>query len=204
MNHKVKISNTPPKRIASSRPFEEPHPIHPCLIPLRSAAKGERQAIAFYLEGAVVECRLFDVFTDIAKDEMHHFVELMRLVSCLDPVQSMIFEESGLNHLVSGRAMSPKWAPGQELAPTESECKEISSPPLKDIRIISLLTKAISDELDAINEYHMALHQTKNPACRELFFHIMNEEKEHVAKLATVLFGFTHEPPLMEIDPTES
>jgi rubrerythrin len=184
-------SNTKKGATTFTGPAEEPRPDHACLIPLRIAARSERQAIAFYLEASLIECRLAEVFLDIAKEEMQHFVEIMRMISSLDPVQAKALEEMGLKHLVAGRALVPKWAMEHQGGP------EVIPPHLRDMQAISLLTRAISDELEAVNQYQTAMMQSKSIICRELFCELMNDEKEHVAKFTSVLFEFTHEPPKM-------
>lgn len=170
-------------------------PDDPCLIMLRKAAIGERQAIAFYLEGAMVECRLSELFLDIAEDETQHFVETMRLISELDCVQANALKEEGLNFLVMRRAMIPKWTMNYPV-----DDAKFTLPDPEDMRAICLLTKAITDEFEAINQYQTSMLQSENIACREHFCQLMNDEKEHVAELTAALFKLTDEPLPEEMD----
>ncbi len=73
-------------------------PNHPDLCMLRDAAADERGAIADYLECALDTC-LDEVFLDVAEDEMQHYVETMRLISALDPVQAQMLEDEDLGFL---------------------------------------------------------------------------------------------------------
>lgn len=176
---------------------EEICPDEPCLILLRDTASAERKAIAFYLEGALAECRLADLFTHIAEEEMIHYVEIMRLISRLDPVQAEFLEEESLDFLVLQRTAMPKWSPifkGGH-SPADDDDFLALPPERKAVKALNLLTQALVDEFAAINQYQSAMACTDHVGCQELFCHIMNEEKEHVAELTAALFRLTHEPP---------
>ena len=169
-------------------------PNHPDLCMLRDAAADERGAVADYLECALDTC-LDEVFLDVAEDEMQHYVETMRLISALDPVQAQMLEDEDLGFLTmkkSARHTKAKW--GKPKAVKEVEDVEVIPPNKKEICAIRCLTKAIQDELHAINKYQRYLNEAKEPEVKALFCHLMNEEKEHVAEFTAVLFEITHEP----------
>ncbi|HML32685.1 ferritin-like domain-containing protein [Sporomusa sphaeroides] len=163
-------------------------PCHPDLLLLRDAAADERNAIAFYLEAARGSC-LCQLFLDIAADEMQHFAELMQMVSCLDPVQAEIFSETGLDALVAER---PLYRP-------KNKNKKVDDPQgilpdRKDMVTVNFLTRAVVDELQAINKYQRYMQAAEKPSVARLFCHIMNEEKEHLAQFTAELFKLTNEP----------
>lgn len=162
-------------------------PNHPDLLLLRDAAADERNAIAFYLEAARDSC-VCQLFLDIAADEMRHFAELMQMVSCLDPVQAQIFSEAGLDTLVTAHPLRPK-----------NKNKKVDDPQgilpdRKDMVTVNFLTRAIVDELQAINKYQRYMQAAESPAVARLFCRIMNEEKEHLAEFTAALFELTNEP----------
>ena len=68
------------------------------------------------------------------------------------------------------------------------------SPGKKDLPAVQCITKAIQDELHAINKYQRYMNDAEEPALRS-FCHLMNEEKEHVAEFTAALFRLTHEIP---------
>ena len=163
-------------------------PDHPDLLLLRDAAADERTAIAFYLEAARNSC-LPGLFLDVAEDEMHHFVELTRQISRLDPVQARWFRDQGLNTLIMTRPESrPKLKPLSTIEPT------VSLPDRKEMPTVNFLTRAINDELLAINKYQRYMQTAEDPEVKRLFCHLMNEEKEHVAQFTAALFEITDEP----------
>lgn len=168
-------------------------PDHPDLYLLRDAAADERGAIADYLECALKTC-LDEVFLDVAEDEMHHYVELMRLISRLDPVQAEMLEEEDLDFLVMNRAFACKPKCEKHKPIQEEQDVEVILPDKEDMPAIRCLTKAIQDELHAINKYQKYMDQAENPCVKQLFCHIMNEEKEHVAEFTAALFEITREP----------
>lgn len=169
-------------------------PDHPDLCLLRDAAADERGAIADYLRCAAETC-LDEIFLSVAEDEMHHYVELMRLISRYDPVQAEIFEEKDLDFLVMKRPMGrrPKW-----IKPKKSQADPaaaIAAPGKKELTSVCCLTKAIQDELHTINKYQRYMNQAREPRVKDYFCELMNEEKEHVAIFTAALFELTHEPP---------
>ncbi|WP_371376379.1 ferritin family protein [Sporomusa aerivorans] len=171
-------------------------PNDPDLLLLRDAAADERIAIAFYLEAAKGSC-LTDLFLGVAEDEMRHYVEIMREISRLDPVQAQIFRDAGLDSLVMARpAFEPKLN-ADIIRETTAEV-QITPPSRKDMPTVVFLTKAISDELMAINKYQRYMQMAENASVQRLFCRLMNEEKEHLAEFTAALFDLTHEPILPE------
>jgi rubrerythrin len=173
-------------------------PDHPDLCLLRDAAADERGAIADYLTCALGAC-LSELFLDVAEDEMQHYVETMRLISLFDPVQAKMLEEEKLGFLVMKRPMGkPKWA--QQPHKQEQEDVKVIPPNKKDLPAIRCLTKAIQDELHAINKYQRYMNSAEDHRVQEHFCELMNEEKEHVAEFTAALFKLTHEPLPEETD----
>lgn len=168
-------------------------PSSPDLLLLRDAAADERTSIAFYLDAARNSC-LPQLFLDIAEDEMEHYVEIMREVSRLDPVQADIFRAEGLSMLLANRPLLKPQAKTL-FRPKEADAdSKVPLPGRKDIPTINLLTKALTDELQAVNKYQQYMQDAENSEVQVLFCHLMNEEKEHVAQLTAALFELTHEP----------
>lgn len=174
-------------------------PDHPDLCLLRDAAADERGAIADYLDCALSTC-VRDVFLDVAEDEMQHFVQTMRLISSLDPVQAEMLEEADLDFLTMSRPLGrPKWSNAKAAAQADDDV-QVVLPNKKDICAIRCLTKAIQDELHAINKYQRYMNQAREPEVQALFCELMNEEKEHVAEFTSALFKLTNEPLPEEAD----
>lgn len=174
-------------------------PDHPDLYLLRDAAADERGAIADYLECAVNNPCVAEVFLDAAEDEMQHYVETMRLISLFDPVQAEMLEEQGLDYLIMKRPIGQaKWAKKQLCQ--EDEDVAVVPPHKKDLPAIRCLTKAIQDELHAINKYQRYMNEAEEPQVKDHFCELMNEEKEHVAEFTAALFELTHEPLTEEVD----
>ncbi|MBU2701238.1 rubrerythrin [Sporomusaceae bacterium BoRhaA] len=176
-------------------------PNDPDLYLLRDAAADERGAIAEYL-GCALETCLDEVFWDVAEDEMQHYVETMRLISLLDPIQAKMLEEEELDFLVMKRAPNgngkPKW---QNYKTTKEEQDvKVVPPNRKDLPAIRCLTKAIQGELHAINKYQKYMERADDPRVKKHFCDLMNEEKEHVAEFTAALFKLTHEPLPEEAD----
>ena len=81
------------------------------------------------------------------------------------------------------------------------EAADVAVPPgQKDLPAVHRITKAIQDELHAINKYQRYMNDAEEPRVKELFCHLMNEEKEHVAEFTAALFRLTHEPLPEETD----
>jgi rubrerythrin len=169
-------------------------PNHPDLLLLRDAAADERNAIAFYLEASRTSC-LPRLFLDVAEDEMQHYVEIMREISRLDPVQAQMFSEQNLDFLLMTR---PLFKPKAKA--TEAADIQIVPPDRKAMPTVILLTKALTDELLAVNKYQRYMETAEDPDVQRLFCHLMNEEKEHIAEFTAALFELTHEPVLPEED----
>ncbi|MDU2065088.1 MAG: ferritin-like domain-containing protein [Sporomusaceae bacterium] len=167
-------------------------PNHPDLYLLRDAAADERGAIADYLECAFENPCFADLFLDAAEDEMQHYVEIMRLISLLDSVQYDMLKKD-LKFLTTKRlAAKPKaWKKYQV---EEEEDVQVELPKKKDLCLIRCLTKAIQDELHAINKYQRYMNKAEESIVKELFCDLMNEEKEHVAEFTAALFSVTREP----------
>lgn len=173
-------------------------PDHPDLFLLRDAAADERGAIADYLTCAVETC-IHEVFLDVAEDEMRHYVETMRLISIFDPVQKRMLKEEGLDILtMKRRAGKQKWVPPYNTQ--EDQDVQVSPPNKKNLSAIRCLTKAIQDELHAINKYQEYMNIAEDHRVKEHFCKLMNEEKEHVAEFTAALFKLTNEPLQEEID----
>lgn len=162
-------------------------PNHPDLLLLRDAAAGERTAIAFYLEAARESC--LQLFLDIATDEMQHFAQLMQMVSCLDPVQAQSFREAGLDTLTITR---PLIRPKNKTKKLEDP--HCILPDRTETVTVNFLTRAIVDELQAINKYQRYMQAAEDQTVARLFCHIMNSEKEHLAEFTAALFELTNEP----------
>ena len=168
-------------------------PNHPDLLLLRDAAADERNAIAFYLEASRSSC-LPRLFLDVAEDEMHHYVEIMREVSRLDPVQAQMFGEEELDILLMTRPLFKPKTKSDIRKEAESADSQVIPPGRKEMPTVMLATKALTDELQATNKYQRYMETAEDPSVQRLFCHLMNEEKEHIAEFTAALFELTHEP----------
>jgi rubrerythrin len=149
-------------------------PTDPDLILLRRNARGERQAIDFYLNaGASTTGDLRDLFTNTAGDEMVHFRNTMTLLAKYDPEQARAFEEVGIDLPVNMLLRQQVVCPGLEP--------------------IDLLTQAISDELDAINMYQESYIEAEHDDVKALFCQNANDEKMHVAEMWRAIMDYTNE-----------
>ncbi|MDR7868540.1 MAG: ferritin-like domain-containing protein [Sporomusaceae bacterium] len=183
----------------SCEPDVDECPNHPDLYLLRDAAADERGAIADYLTCAAETC-MDELFLDVTEDEMQHYVETMRLVTLFDPVQAEMFEEEDLGFLVMQRPVGkPKWAPMKK-APEKEADVAVIPPNKKDLPAIRCITKAIQDELHAINKYQRYMNDAEDSRVKAHFCKLMNDEKEHVAEFTAALFELTHEPLPAETD----
>lgn len=169
----------------------EPCPSDPDLLLLRDAAADERTAIAFYLDAARNSCTP-QLFLDIAATKMEHYVEIMRAISRLDPVQATLLSEAGLDQLVMIRPLFPSKAK----AAKETLCPDspITLPDKKEMPTVNLLTKALNDAFLTTNKYQRYMLTAENTDVQLLFCHLMNEEKEHITELTAALFELTNEP----------
>jgi len=166
-------------------------PDNPDLLLLRDAAADERQAIADYLDAARKTC-FTELFLEVAEDEMKHYVMTMGLLATLDPVQAEEFKKVGLDMLVLDRAPANNW-----LATTKQMINNnvaANVPSKEDIENIQYLTKALNDELHAVNKYQTYMEKAKCESVKYLFCQLMNDEKEHVAEFTDALFCITEEP----------
>ncbi len=182
----------------SCTPDMDECPNHPDLYLLREAAADERGAIADYLSCAVETC-LDEIFLDVAEDEMQHYVEIMRFISLFDDVQAKMLEEEDLDFLImKSRVGKTKWSTAKNII--QEQDAQLIPPNKKNLTAIHCLTKALQDELHAINKYQHFMNQAKDPRVKELFCELMNDEKEHVAEFTAALFELTHEPLPEETD----
>ncbi len=178
----------------SCAPVADECPNHPDLYLLRDAAADERGAIADYLTCAAETC-LDELFLDVAEDEMQHYVETMRLIARFDPIQAEMLEEEDLGFLVMQRPIGKaKWSQSAKKNPAEETDVGVIPPNKKDLPAIRCITKAIQDELHAINKYQRYMNDAETDLVKEHFCELMNDEKEHVAEFTAALFELTHEP----------
>ena len=149
----------------------------PDLLLLRENAKGEREAIAFYLRAASkTSGPLCELFFQTAQDEMVHFRKLMILLAKYDPIQGESFEDVGIE--LPNKLRKP---------PPAKSCPE------DRLEIIDLLTKSIVDELAAINMYQESYVKACHTDVKALFCNNGNDEKHHVAEFWKALMAFTKE-----------
>ncbi len=163
-------------------------PNHPDLLLLRDAAADERTAIAFYFEAARGSC-VCPLFLEVIEDEMRHYVELMRMISCFDPVQAQMFRDAGLDTLLMTHPLIRS-----KTKEEEADDAQVTLPDRKEMPTVNYLTRAVVDELQAINKYQRYMEAAEEPKVARLFCHLMNDEKEHLAKFTAALFEFTNEP----------
>jgi len=160
---------------------DESCPTDPDLLLIRQNAKGEREAIAFYLRAAAkTSGSLCELFFHTAQDEMLHFRKSMILLAKYDPLQAQAFEEVGINLPDELRK-----------APSSKYCPE------DKLEIIDLLTRAIAEELAAINMYQESYVKACHDDVKALFCNNGNDEKHHVAEFWKALMVFTKENALM-------
>lgn len=156
---------------------DESCPTDPDLLLLRQNAKGEREAIAYYLNAASqTSGTLSQLFLDTTRDEMAHFRKLMILLAKYDPLQAQAFKKVGINLPDELRKN-----------PSHNYC------PQDKLAIIDLLTKAIADELEAINMYQESYEKACHDDVKALFCNNANDEKVHVAEFWKALMVFTKE-----------
>lgn len=157
-------------------------PTDPDLLLLRQNAKGEREAIAFYLKAAsLTGGPLCELFLDTARDEMIHFRNSMTLLAKYDPIQADAFEKVGIV-LPTDEIRKSSFA--GNCSPNKQE-------------IIDLLTKSIADELDAINMYQLSYKKACHDDVKALFCTNGNDEKLHVAEFWKALMVYTKESSVM-------
>lgn len=158
---------------------EELCPTDRDLLLLRTNAKGEREAIAYYLRAAsMTSGALCQLFMDTARDEMIHFRNSMTLLAKYDPMQASAFEEAGID------------LPVDDLR-KQQPC------PQDRLEIIDLLTKSMADELEAINMYQKSYEAACHDDVKELFCANANDEKIHVAEFWRAMMAYTKENSVM-------
>ncbi|MCX7780754.1 MAG: ferritin-like domain-containing protein [Negativicutes bacterium] len=173
-------------------------PNNPDLLLLRDAAADERKAVLQYLNAARDNC-LAELFLDVAEDEMHHYVEIMQQIVRLDSVQADMFREVNLNMMTLGRPAKntpKKWnyMNQQNAAAEDAEELSVALPDERDMPAICHLTAGLVEEFAATNKYQRYMNEACDPRVKELFCHLMNEEKEHIAEFTAALFDLTGEP----------
>ncbi|MEN6412792.1 MAG: ferritin-like domain-containing protein [Veillonellales bacterium] len=174
-------------------------PNHCDLYLLRDAAADERGAIADYLSCAINNPCVAEVFLDVAEDEMQHYVETMRLISLLDPVQRQMLKEQNLDYLTMKKLTSrANWTKKYQVQ--NDEDVKVIPPHKRDLAAVHCFTKAIQDELHAINKYQRYMNEAEEPRVKKHFCELMNEEKEHVAEFTAALYELTNEPLPEEVD----
>lgn len=159
--------------------YNQSCPTDPDLLLLRMNAKGEREAIAFYLMASTkTSGPLCQLFLHTARDEMVHFRKSMTLLAKYDPIQAQAFKEVGINLSVNDFRKNQS---------TNNYCYQ------DRLEIIDLLTKSITDELAAINMYQESYEKACHADVKALFCCTGNDEKHHVAEFWKALMVFTKE-----------
>lgn len=167
-------------------------PDNPDLLLLRDAAVDERETIAFYLRAAKELPVFADLFTEIAEDEMQHYIITMRHICMLDPIQAEEMKEAGLEELAMMPRMPAKWEKNS------SKCKKEDTLSEKTLETVQYLTDALIGELLAANKYQTYMKKAEVESNKRLFCHLMNDEKEHIAEFTAALYEITGEPSLPE------
>lgn len=153
------------------------------LLLLRKNAVGERRAIAFYLNSAsITSGPLSQLFLDTAQDEMLHFRNTMTLLAKYDPAQATAFDELNIDLPVP----MPEFKRAQN-----ANCM------VDKQQAIELLTRAITDELEAINMYQESYALACHADVKALFCKNANDEKLHVAEFWKALMSCTKEATVM-------
>ena len=100
-----------------------------------------------------------------AEDEMEHYAETMRLISWLDPVQAEMLAEEARR---AGNETADRQAEMgyRQKAP---EAADVAVLRAKDLPAVQCITKAIQDELHAINKYQRYMNDAEEPALRSFF-----------------------------------
>jgi bacterioferritin (cytochrome b1) len=159
---------------------------------LREAAKREiSQAVySYFTASREVLNELFtdgmtyqEYFAHEASDEMGHYLQLLRMVSKLDPTQKEQFIEHTLGaYLVQNQEPSFKfWLGPYCYPPQERE--------LRWLNTFREVVKAISLELETINQYERYINEASNPEVKQLFAEILNHEKGDLADFNQMLFS---------------
>ena len=174
-------------------------PNNPDLLLLREAAADEREAVLQYMNAAQDNC-MQELFLDVAEDEMHHYVEIMQQIVRLDPIQAEMFQEVNLDMMVMGRpskSNNNKWHSNPmnyHAAGGEEDEEMIALPSERDMAALCHLTAGLVEELKATNKYQRCMNEACDPRVKQLFCHLMNEEKEHIAEFTAAIYDITGEP----------
>lgn len=166
------------------------YPENPDLLLLRDAAANERETIAFYLKVSQDIPALADLFNEIAKDEMQHYVMIMRHICMLDPIQAQEMKEVGREEL----AIMPRFSDQHELNAAERTFEYALSESEKNSEGMQYLTDALIEEFLVANKYHTYLKKAEVENNKRLFCWLLNDEKKHIAEFTANLFDFTGEP----------
>lgn len=159
------------------------------LINLRKAADREiSQAVYTYflasrevLNEPFEETTYQEYFAHEAADEMLHYLQLMRMISKLDPVQKEQFIEHDLApYFVEDKYPTITFWYG----PYCYYQKEREERWLKTVKYV---IESISLELETINYYEQYITEATNREVKDLFTEIMNHEKGDVADFNQML-----------------
>lgn len=169
------------------------------LILLRDAAKDERKAIMYYMQCYWKTC--MNLFLETAEDEIEHFLMLMRLISCYDPIQARCFHAQNLDCLTLTRAdetsLSYRKNQDRPMKQPQNPLKvdlAVDPPAELDGPCMECLTMALDMEFGAINKYQEYMLKAEHNDVKKLFCCLMNDEKHHVAETIAAIFCITHEP----------
>lgn len=192
---KLRATRKPSKgnTVAGTHDNSDECPDCPDLLLLRCAAADERIAIAFYLEAARTTC-MPQLFLAIAADEMRHYVEIMREISRLDPVQAEMLRNADLGMLLMTRPMVKPKTKAAIVKEAETADAPIVLPDREDMPTVHILTKALAGEFEATNKYQRFMNEAETREVKRLFCKLMNDEKEHIAQFTAALFELTNEP----------
>jgi rubrerythrin len=169
---------------------------------LRKAAIAEREAALFYLAAAnMLGGDLRTLFLTVAEDEMRHFVMTMHHIAVRDSAQAKALGTAGLDVFIMPRMAVPKWAGAwpPTCAPLPKRPPDSADNlPAEDMQAVDLLTKAITNELVAINLYECFCKLADSGSAREHFDRLQTNDKSHVAQFIAALYELTCEPPPLQ------
>jgi rubrerythrin len=175
---------------------------------LRTDATNELIAILTYRRflGESRQHETRHVLEHVINVEIGHFVELMKMIACLDPVQAEEFKRHDLSRILY-RTAAPSGPmpsiPGSNMRGRASGdtppllADGLTLPHLHDIAAaaddIDRLDMSIEEELTAINGYQEHIEAAMHEQVKTLFAGIMNSEKDHVAMFLEAAFMIAHE-----------
>lgn len=178
------------------------------LLLLRTDATGELIAILTYRRflGEARRHETRQALEQVINAEIGHFVELSKMIACLDPVQAEEFSHHNLNWLLystaAPRGPRPSF-PGTNLRAhatgdtTPMLADGATLPHLHDIAAaaddIDRLDMSIEEEFTAINGYQEHIELAQHEQVKTLLAGIMNSEKDHVAMFLEVALMIAHE-----------